>query len=331
MALASPLDFLFTTLVAGGIVALVASSFEQWRQSRLMRVRVLTLSRPARLAAFASAQLVAGAAVGGLVVGYESFIRTRLSQSSVDVLHFSLHPLDGARLPVVAGLVVAHAALAALAVLILRVAIARWVVPAQVRWIRAWIPILWAVPALFIARSALIAWERPPYLPAAVIVAFVIAAAWRLRRYRARLAHASQAARLAALFVALALPSLVFYPSLVDAAGRSRRQLVETHYAPEVSNQRRTGADRRRPGTGGSRQRSRAGWRWPAIHRGGVPRVVRDGARGSTAYFLGRALRPGWSARQPFRAETARISGRPDLAGGVVRVGSVRGSVALLC
>jgi signal transduction histidine kinase len=37
----------------------------------------------------------------------------------------------------------------------------------------------------------------------------------------------------------LAVPSVVFYPSLVEAAGRARRQLVETRYAPEVVNQRR--------------------------------------------------------------------------------------------
>jgi signal transduction histidine kinase len=239
VALASPLDFFLTALLAGGIVALAASSFEQWRQSRRVRVRAVAPHRPARLAAFIAAQVAAGAALGGLVVGYESFVRTRLSQSSLDVLHFSLHPLDGARLPVVVGLVVLHAALAALAVLILRVAVSPWVVASHARWIRAWIPVLWAVPALFIARNALTGWERPPLFPAVIIVAFAIAAAWRLRRYRARLAHASQAARLAALFVALALPSLVFYPSLVDAAGRSRRQLVETHYAPEVINQRR--------------------------------------------------------------------------------------------
>ena len=66
-----------------------------------------------------------------------------------------------------------------------------------------------------------------------------IAAAWRLRRYRAALEHASQAARLAAFFVVITVPSLVFYPSLVDAAGRARQQLVETRYAPEVINQRR--------------------------------------------------------------------------------------------
>ena len=115
-----------------------------------------------------------------------------------------------------------------------------------------------------------------------------IAAAWRLRRYRAALEHASQAARLAAFFVALALPSIVFYPSLVDAAGRARRQLVETRYAPEVVNQRRNLqlqltealaqidavadlADLVRAGA--------AGADWSAVDRCGVSGLVAHGAR----------------------------------------------------
>ena len=36
----------------------------------------------------------------------------------------------------------------------------------------------------------------------------------------------------------VALPSLVLYPSLVDASERARRQLIESRYAPEVTNQR---------------------------------------------------------------------------------------------
>ena len=39
-------------------------------------------------------------------------------------------------------------------------------------------------------------------------------------------------------FLAVALPSLVLYPSLVDASERARRQLIESRYAPEVMNQR---------------------------------------------------------------------------------------------
>ena len=237
-ALASPLDFLFSAFLFGGIVSLAASSFEQWRHSRRMRVRVVTTSRVGRLVGFIAAQLAAGATVAGLALEYESFIRTRLSQSPVDILHFALHPLDWERLPVVVGLVILHASLAALFVLVFRVALSRWVISGDQRWIRALIPVLWAAPAIFIVGSAMASWERPPLLPAALIVAFTMAAAWRLRRYRAQLAHASQAARLTALFVALTLPSLAFYPSLVDAAGRARRQLVEARYAPEVINQR---------------------------------------------------------------------------------------------
>ena len=83
------------------------------------------------------------------------------------------------------------------------------------------------------------AWERPPLMPATFVVVLACAAAWRLRRYRIALEHASQAARLTALLAALALPSIICYPSLVDAAGRAHRQLVESRYAPEVVNQRR--------------------------------------------------------------------------------------------
>jgi signal transduction histidine kinase len=239
LALASPFDFLFTALFCAGVVALAASSFEQWRHSRRMRVRVLGGRTIGRAIGFVVAQVAAGTAVGALVITYESFIRTRLSQSSIDILHFSLHPFDLARLAVVAGLVILHAGLAALLVLIFRLAMSRWVVAANRRWIRAFIPILWAAPAIGVVRLGMASWERPPLVPAAIVVLFAMAAAWRLRRYRARLAHASQAARLSALFVALALPSLAFYPSLVDAAERSRRQLVEARYAPEVINQRR--------------------------------------------------------------------------------------------
>jgi signal transduction histidine kinase len=238
VALASPFDFLFTAFLFGGIVSLAASSFEQWRHSRRMRVRVVSTRAVGRLIGFIAAQLAAGAAVAAIALEYESFIRTRLSQSPVDILHFSLHPFDWERLPVVVGLVALHAALAALLVLLFRLALSRWVVGADQRWIRALVPALWAAPAVLIMGTAMASWERPPLVPTALIVVFAMAAAWRLRRYRAQLAHASQAARLTALFVALTLPSLAFYPSLVDAAGRARRQLVEARYAPEVINQR---------------------------------------------------------------------------------------------
>jgi signal transduction histidine kinase len=239
IALASPFDFLFTALFVGGVVALLTSSFEHWRYGRRWPVRVLDAAHPIRIVAFVVTQLAAGLAVGGLVFAYESFLRTRLSQASIDVLHFSLHPVDVTRLVVVAGLLVLHAALAALAVLIFRAARSPWVFAPSTRWARALMPVFWAAPALWLLREAMRSWDRPPIVPAALVIAFAIAGTWIVRRYRPGMAHASQAARLTVVFLAFSVPSLIFYPSLVDAAGRARRQLVESRYAPEVINQRR--------------------------------------------------------------------------------------------
>jgi signal transduction histidine kinase len=239
VALASPADFLLTALFAGALVGVAASSFEQWRQGRRLRVRVIPDAGPAETAGYIVAQLLAGAIVSAVVIRYEHALRLQIALMPFDVLHFSLYPFDGARLTVSAGLVIVHASLLALAVLVFRMAMARWVVASDRRWIRAWTPVLWTTPAVLLFLNETRAWEQPPIVQMLLVVVVAMLAAWRLRRYRAALEHASQAARLTAFFVALALPSVVFYPSLVDAAGRARRQMVEARYAPEVVNQRR--------------------------------------------------------------------------------------------
>jgi signal transduction histidine kinase len=236
--LATPADFLLSMLAAGAVVSLGASSFEQLRQSRRVRVRVLPDAGLPDVATAAAAHLAAGAAAGVLVVGYVRFLQSRLTLIPIDILHFSLHPFDPARLAVATGLVVWHAALLALLVLLFRVAAMRWVVAADQRRLRLLMPSLWVAAAIAVILRASDAPEQPA-LPAALVIVAAVATAWRLRRYRAALENASQGARLMALFLAFALPSTVFYPSLVDAAGRARRQLIETRYAPEVMNQRR--------------------------------------------------------------------------------------------
>ena len=240
LALASPADFLLTTLLIGAVVALAASSFEQWRQSRRRRRRVVPGDSVVRVLIFVIVQLIAGASVAVLIGAYQVFLQTRLTQAPVDILRFALTPWEPARLTLIIGLVVLHAALIALAILILRVASSPWVIAASYRWLRALMLLLWIVPTLFVFTNAASPFGALPIAPAALVVAVVVVGAWRLRRYRAMLEHTSQAARLAMFFVALAIPSVVFYPSLVDAAGRARQQVVETHYAPEVTNHRLT-------------------------------------------------------------------------------------------
>jgi signal transduction histidine kinase len=238
-ALASPADLLLTALFVGAVVGLAASSFEQWRHSRRLRVRVIPDGGGVEIAAFVVVQLAAGFGVAMLLLAYQHVLRSDLAMMPFDLLQFSLHPFDPARLSVVVAMVVLHAALLALAVLVFRIAMARWVVAADRRWMRSLTPVLWAAPAMVAFVIASRAWEPPPLVPTAVVLAIAMVAAWRLRRYRAALEHASQAARLTALFLALAVPAVVFYPWLVDASARARRQLVETRLAPEVVNQRR--------------------------------------------------------------------------------------------
>jgi signal transduction histidine kinase len=239
LALSSPTDLLMTTLLIGAVVGLGASSFEQWRHSRRLRLRVIPDSGAAEALMFLAAQLLAGAAVAALLVGYEFLLRERLALMPYDLLHFSLHPFDWSRLVVLMALVILHAALLAFSVLMFRVAMARWVVSGDHRWIRGLTPVLWAMPALLLFVSLTRGWEQPPIVPLVAVLLVAMIAAWRLRRYRAALEHASQAARLTAFFLALAVPSVVFYPSLVEAAGRARRQMIETRFAPEVVDQRR--------------------------------------------------------------------------------------------
>lgn len=237
--LASPLDFLISGLTAAALVAILAGAYEQWRHSRWLAPRVVPEGRTNRVMLFALVQVAAGMVVGGIIVGYEGFLETRLSQAPVDIVHFSLHPWDIDRVAVSVGLVVLHAAVAGGTVLILRLAAAPWVIPASRRRWRLLVPLLWIAGGLVVAAMMRPTGERAPLVPTSLAVVFVASAALTFGRYRAAFRHASQAARIFALLLMLVLPAIVFYPSLVDAAGRARRQLIETRYATEVVNQRR--------------------------------------------------------------------------------------------
>ena len=75
----------------------------------------------------------------------------------LDIAHFSLHPWVPTRLAVAAGIVVLHGALLALAVLVFEVALSPWVIAGHHRWIRAWIPVLWAAPAVMVIVAGYVA------------------------------------------------------------------------------------------------------------------------------------------------------------------------------
>jgi len=236
---ASPLHFLATSLLLAGLVGLGVSTLDRWRQARRGPGRGLEPT-PSTVLAFLASQVVAGAIVTALVVGYEAFIRHGLARMPIDILHYGLRPWDWARLGILIGVIALNASVIALGVSVLRLGRPPWARgAASAPALRLLTVAAWFVAPLTVVAPGLAAFWTPT-LPAMLVLGFAVAVAWRIGRIRSRLRHASQAARLLAAVLALVLPSLAFYPSMVDAAAGARRGVVETLYAPEVLEQRRT-------------------------------------------------------------------------------------------
>jgi len=235
--LASPTDFLLTALTALGLAALATVTFTQWRLAHRPGLGVIVVDRPPLGAWFLAVQALAGVAVVALLISYAAFLRAHVSQAAVDILRFAVEPGDWARLLVVVGLLALNAAVIGAAVLTFRLAAAPWVFPDAARSWRLRGAVAWLLPAAMLAWPGLTA-TYAPLVPTLLAIAFAAAAAWTLHHYGPALPRVSQALRLFVALLFLVLPSLVLYPSLVDAAIRARRQIVTERYAPEVLNQR---------------------------------------------------------------------------------------------
>ncbi len=179
---------------------------------------------------------IAGAASGGILGLYEQALRRLVENTSLDVLHFSLHPVGTARLAVAFGLVLLHAAAVWAAVVVTRAAAAlsrprRRLTPrlaAMLAWTGAAL-----VTAVIFARA-----RELPIMPLLTALGAAGMCAAALARVSRGLRRASQAARLFVLFVALLVPALALYPSLFAYATSAKERLVSTVYGPETISQR---------------------------------------------------------------------------------------------
>jgi signal transduction histidine kinase len=235
--LRSPLHFLATSVWLAGLVSLVAGGLDLWRISRHGQ-GLIGVDSPFRLVAFLVSQALAASIVTAIVVAFEGFLRYGLAAVPADILHFGLRPWDWQRLAIVTGLVVLQATLVAASVVVLRGVLLPWTPGARVWPLKAMALGIWiAVPLGVVVAGLADRWGAT--MPLLLALTFIVVVAWRIGRIRARLRNQSQAARLVASVLALVLPSVAFYPSIVDAAGRARRALIEARFAPEVMNQRR--------------------------------------------------------------------------------------------
>ena len=232
--LTSPFDFLLTAAAAAALVALLLFAVEAWRVSG-WKHRRRTAGPPAAFA-FLAVQAIAGVGLAAVLSGHLALLRNTISNTTFDLLHFSLNEWNAPRLALQLGLVLAHATAAGLAVAILRGATSRWSVRRgdwrlRVGAVAAWIGpvVIWR----YILERRLS--EQLPLLAAAGVIAALALYGTRLI---ARFRHGSQAFRLTLLTLALIVPAFAFYPALFQLAWRAKSQLIETLYAPQAIDQR---------------------------------------------------------------------------------------------
>ena len=244
--LRTPVDFLLTMAAAAGVVALAFEVVERLRRAIRHRLPAPVAGANAdeggrRLAGgFVATHAGAGTVAALLLVGYEVLLGNAISATSVDALHFSLHPLVPARLTFAVGLLLAQAVVFWTAVLAVIVITSPWRLSRTGSAALAAFA-LQVAPVLLIAvfpRTIGAAPSTVPALPTACagLACIVLARgmSWARPRYR----HASQALRLFAGALVLLVPAFVLYPSVHHFADRGLRRLIEEEYARQAKDQR---------------------------------------------------------------------------------------------
>jgi signal transduction histidine kinase len=228
----SPWDLLLVALAALGLSAIALDLVERRRVAQ-PRPRLTPARQSERIGL---RHLCAGAAAAGVLTIYEIGLRRIVTNTSLDVLHFSLHPLEAQRLAIAFGLVLLHAASIWTAVATTRAA-STFVRAPRSRAARSWAVFGWILGAALVIAIPAAAWNVP-IVPLATAVGVAGGCAAVIGSVERRLRRASQAARLFTFFLALLVPALAMYPSLVAYAIDAKQGLVADIYGPEVLSQR---------------------------------------------------------------------------------------------
>ncbi len=232
----SPFDFLLTSLALLGVVALAFDVAERWRVGARARRRAVDAS-PAVFTLYTAMQFAAGLVFAAVICGYQLFLRATFIQARIDILHFSVNPLNPSRLLLAISLILFHACVLWFGLLLFRLALSPWRRRHGVR--SALLPALaWFAGFAVVASAGASAGWRVPWFPTALAYLAVVLAAVLSRKVVPRFRHSSQGFRLILAFLALLLPAVVMYPTLMHFASRASQVEVQQQYAPAVMNQR---------------------------------------------------------------------------------------------
>jgi len=230
--LASPFDFLITAATAAALVALVFFAFEAWRiHRRHARIPVDSLGRSIL---FLAAQLLAGGVAIAVLLAQHALLADTVANTTLDLLHFSLHPWNTALTALQFAIVIWDATAIAILVLIFRAAYLPWRIARRHWRVRLAAVSCWVLPTLIVLLPQPV--NRPLVLGLILAAAVALFATQLKGRYR----QGSQAFRLTLLSIGLVLPGLALYADVFALANRAKTELVETRFGPQALNQRRT-------------------------------------------------------------------------------------------
>ena len=236
----TPADLILNNLTLLGLTWVTLDLMER---RRYMRPRPrLFRAGPASAAVLGPAYALAGFADIVMLLWYEHTLQRIVSLTSLDLLHFSIHPISISRLGLAFGLVLLHAAAIWTAAGIIRAPALFWRAPRALSLAVGFPSWAFGVAAALNVRPA----GGVPLAPLFIALAAAGVCAEALASRRGRSRHVSQAARLGLLFLALLIPALATYPSLLAYATESKERLVETAYGPQVANLRTDLLDRMR-------------------------------------------------------------------------------------
>ena len=229
-ALVGPLDLLLTSLVAAALVWLAIGLLDG-RRLASPRARLLH-TNPRAVGQVIGAFLVCGLLDTMLLGYYERFLQSIVARTTVDILHFSLHPLDATRLGLAFGRVLLHAAAIWGAAAIIRLPRLVWRLPRGT--LRHVSFVAWAGGGLLGVVFAVAAGIPLPTTPLLFALGVTAICGFAVGRARAKSRRVSQAVRLGALFLALFVPALAMYPSLSAFAVEAKENLIAASYAPQA-------------------------------------------------------------------------------------------------
>jgi signal transduction histidine kinase len=230
--LASPFDFLITAATAAALLALVFFAFEAWRMNR--RHARIPVNSSAGFLFFLATQLLAGGAAIAILVAQHALLADTVANTTLDLLHFSLHPWNTALTALQFAIVIWDATAIGVLVLIFRAAYLPWRIARRHWSIRLSAASCWVLPTVVFLSPRTV---NGPLFLALFLAASVALVANQLKaRYR----QGSQAFRLTLLSIGLVLPALAFYADVFALGNRAKTELVETRYGPQALNQRRT-------------------------------------------------------------------------------------------